>query len=599
MKIRNTLFLLFFCTIITITTIPAIIIIDAFFSESKEQVILQMHVDSEHILDKISRVFYERNSDIEIFAHQGSSIFVNGNVDSQKLGDFINKLRLLEKSKKTFVSISVYDEHGLKIADTRNFEIGVDNDADEPFFISALGGEYYQDPIPILSSETNREVIHFSAPLYDEDEAKAVLVARMPTSRVYDIIASAQEFHPDVENHLFSRDGNLIYSTMGTTGMNLSVLDDFKKSGIRSDIIGNSLYSVHVEKSFLGKPTSDWYLISQIDTKTAFASITDARNNLFGIVGAVTLLIVLLIIYLSKLLSDPITSLRDASAKIADGDFTFPLPSNSKIDEVKDLSNSFKVMKQNLRFTINELRNTISKLHQADIEKGGFLSMVSHEMKTPLMPILGYAEMLKSPNLIGNLNEKQIDAVDDIFRNGQILEKLISDFLDLHKSELNQLKLGYSKVSTTDVFNETIRDVAPSVKSIGTILEIDYLHECHFECDKMRLKQVLKNLIINAIDFIPEKTGKIQVGVKDSGNNLEFHVFDNGLGISKEKIDLIFEKFYQIDQSFRREHGGSGLGLSICKGIITALGGKIWVQSSKDVGTKFYFTVPKRRPTNE
>jgi signal transduction histidine kinase len=111
--------------------------------------------------------------------------------------------------------------------------------------------------------------------------------------------------------------------------------------------------------------------------------------------------------------------------------------------------------------------------------------------------------------------------------------------------------------------------------------------------DKVRLKQVLNNLIYNAIDFVPETTGKIEINVQTKGFEIIFYVKDNGVGISSEKQKDLFKKFYQLDMSHSREHGGTGLGLSICKGILEGLGGKIWLESDLVQGTTFYFAIPK------
>ena len=112
--------------------------------------------------------------------------------------------------------------------------------------------------------------------------------------------------------------------------------------------------------------------------------------------------------------------------------------------------------------------------------------------------------------------------------------------------------------------------------------------------DKNRIEQVLNNIILNAVDFVKEK-GTIDVNAKDSGNFVEFSVQDDGIGIPKSKLNGLFKKFYQVDTSMTREHGGTGLGLAIVKGIVDGLGGKVWVKSKVNVGTTFYFTIPKKQ----
>jgi signal transduction histidine kinase len=110
--------------------------------------------------------------------------------------------------------------------------------------------------------------------------------------------------------------------------------------------------------------------------------------------------------------------------------------------------------------------------------------------------------------------------------------------------------------------------------------------------DRNRIEQVLNNLILNAVDFVPSEGGKIEYGAQSKGDEILFYVKDNGIGIPPEKQKNLFHKFYQIDTSVTRKHGGSGLGLALSKGIIESLGGKIWVESELGKGASFYFTIP-------
>jgi signal transduction histidine kinase len=111
--------------------------------------------------------------------------------------------------------------------------------------------------------------------------------------------------------------------------------------------------------------------------------------------------------------------------------------------------------------------------------------------------------------------------------------------------------------------------------------------------DRNRIEQVLNNLILNAVDFVPYEKGEIEYGAQSKDDEVLFYVKDNGIGIPAEKQKNLFNKFYQIDTSLTRKHGGSGLGLAISKGIISGLGGKIWVESELGRGAAFYFTIPK------
>lgn len=247
---------------------------------------------------------------------------------------------------------------------------------------------------------------------------------------------------------------------------------------------------------------------------------------------------------------------------------------------------------------ITELHDTKQNLNERekiDQLKEEFLSVVTHELKSPLTPIIGFAQALTKPNLLGELNDKQLDAVKTIISNATRLRKLITDLLDTHKLELGQMKFDIKEFEV-DSLLESIKNsfsfaakekkIEMSFHSDGNIVIVS---------DKDRIEQVITNLIYNAIDFVSEGTGKVRVEVQKEGPDVKFSVIDNGIGISKENQKELFGKFYQADTSRTRKHGGTGLGLSICKGIIENLGGKIGMESVENQGSTFYFILPTQR----
>ncbi len=240
-----------------------------------------------------------------------------------------------------------------------------------------------------------------------------------------------------------------------------------------------------------------------------------------------------------------------------------------------------------------ELQIKSQKLHDADTAKEEFATMVTHELKTPLVTINGYSEMLKEPGILGTLNSEQEDVINRIYASSKKLENLIGDILVAQKLDLN--KIRYNKVDF-DV-GEFVNDIAQTYSSVIKDKQIQFKNitteRLTIKTDKDRLSQVFDNLIRNSIDFVPSTGGEIEIGAKSKNENIEFFVKDNGTGIPKEKQANLFRKFYQIDSSLRRQHGGTGLGLVICKGIVEGLGGKIWLESDVGKGTIFYFLIPK------
>jgi signal transduction histidine kinase len=197
--------------------------------------------------------------------------------------------------------------------------------------------------------------------------------------------------------------------------------------------------------------------------------------------------------------------------------------------------------------------------------------------------------------LIGQLNSKQLNAVDVIQRNAKRLLQLVGDILDVQKLDLNRMKFDSQSVDVDELLNYMYNNLQ-NVMDQKNIKQINSTKEqLTVRSDRNRIEQVLNNLILNAVDFVPSEGGKIEYGAQSKGDEVIFYVKDNGTGISPEKQKNLFHKFYQIDTSVTRKHGGSGLGLAISKGIIESMGGKIWIESELGSGASFYFTIPKDR----
>ena len=228
------------------------------------------------------------------------------------------------------------------------------------------------------------------------------------------------------------------------------------------------------------------------------------------------------------------------------------------------------------------------------IAKDEFSAMITHELNTPLVPILGYCKMLKTA-MLGKIEPDQLEAIEIIEKNAKRLESLISDIMDVRKLGLEKLRFKIDDLSLDEFFSNIDSDykkILENKKCQFTITQ--YVKNMIIKTDKTRLRQVFDNLISNSIKFVPEENGNIEIGYMEENNSLVMHVKDNGIGISKEKQKELFQKFYQIDTSERRSTGGTGLGLAISKGIVDKLGGIISVESDGKTGTVFYMKFPSQ-----
>lgn len=239
-----------------------------------------------------------------------------------------------------------------------------------------------------------------------------------------------------------------------------------------------------------------------------------------------------------------------------------------------------------------ELRKYNEELLTVEKAKDEFMSMINHELKTPLVPIKGYTDMLLLPKIMGDLNEKQKKAMNSISYNVGKLELLISDILDVYKLDMGKLMLSKKDVDVNQLITSNILEFKPLADQKNTKIDADIQYNGVVYCDQRRIDQVITNLIKNAIDFVPADTGKIMLRVSKKENQIIFSVEDNGIGIPPNKIDNLFKKFYQIDTSLTRKHGGTGLGLAISKGIVEEHGGEMWVDKEYMHGAKFIFTLP-------
>jgi len=290
---------------------------------------------------------------------------------------------------------------------------------------------------------------------------------------------------------------------------------------------------------------------------------------------------------------------------MARGGTTFPtlFSANNLYDEnsdligsniiIKDISEIYEARKKIERQTVMELQ--LAELKKLEKAKDEFVSMMTHELKTPLTPIFGYCDMLKEPGLLGNLNPVQLNSVNRISQSSRRLGRLIEEILEAQRLGMGNMKFDKHEFDVAKLMTEIYDDYIQFMKE-KQIKIINYTEEkLTLKSDRNRIRQVIDNMVFNSTDFMPEKDGEISIGAVRVEGEIVFHVKDNGIGIPQDELDKIFAKFYQVDTSHTRKHSGTGLGLSICKGIVEGLGGKIWVESELGKGTSFYFSIPHEK----
>ncbi|MDP9127211.1 MAG: ATP-binding protein [Pseudomonadota bacterium] len=242
-----------------------------------------------------------------------------------------------------------------------------------------------------------------------------------------------------------------------------------------------------------------------------------------------------------------------------------------------------------------KLKDALTAAEAASKAKTEFLANMSHEIRTPMNAVVGIANLLQNPNISA---EKRKELIKTIQFSSVSLMELLNDLLDITKLESEQVELEKVPFNLAELVEEVIdiMDVRAKEKNIELIKKYDTTHHENFIGDPLRLRQVLMNLVSNAIKFTEKGTVTLRVEackLRDDGlTDVCIDVIDTGIGIPLEKQQTIFSKFSQADTSITRKFGGTGLGLSICKTLIELMGGKISLVSSVGLGSKFFFNVP-------
>ncbi len=243
-----------------------------------------------------------------------------------------------------------------------------------------------------------------------------------------------------------------------------------------------------------------------------------------------------------------------------------------------------------LRARALELEKAYAELTEADKIKDELIQNVSHELRTPLTFILGYVELLAAGDL-GPLTEAHVNALNIVKRKCMALTKVVNDIVALRRLEVAGLDrrpvslnglIAQAAEAARITAEKSVQSVAAELPPRDVVASID----------EERVGQVLDNLLNNAIKFSPS-TGRILLRLQDLEGDIRVEVEDQGIGIAPDKVERIFERFYQVDGSSTRRYGGVGLGLAICKEIVDAHGGKIWAESAPGRGSRFIFTLPK------
>ncbi len=302
-----------------------------------------------------------------------------------------------------------------------------------------------------------------------------------------------------------------------------------------------------------------------------------------GIILVLTAAIMVAWVYRSIL--KPLGQLQEATKQIRDGNLDFTLEVEDD-DEIGQLCQNFEEMRIRLKETTEE------KI-QYDKESKELISNISHDLKTPITAIKGYAEGILDG--VASSPEKLERYIRTIYNKANDMDGLIAELTFYSKIDTNKIPYAFAKINVADYFGDCIDEVGLDLEARG--VELGYFNYVDEDvlviADAEQIKRVVNNIIGNSLKYMDKKKGIINIRILDVGDFVQVEIEDNGKGIGQKELPYIFDRFYRTDSSRNSATGGSGIGLSIVKKIIEDHGGKIWATSKQGIGTEIHFVLRK------
>ncbi len=441
--------------------------------------------------------------------------------------------------------------------------------------------EFYQQMQSVFSSEELAEDLHHAA---DADNG---------VSAIADILNA---YKGPLGIDAGTRNYYILDGMTGgyITGSNDPAEEITNTANILTAMTGQSGYASDASADFMDvaiplEGTSGRYIIYIIDNKSTVQSLNGDLSHIILQAMAVGLLIsVLMSLLLAKTLVTPIQDLTHAAERVADGDFDHKLE-NSAQDEIGVLTNTFNDMAGTLEATLDDLKKSEQMRRE-------FVANVSHELRTPITSVKSYSEtLLEDPDMPPEMRRRFLSV---ILNESDRMSKIVQDLLTLSRFDAGSIEFEFTRFS----FEKSVRDVYSAMR----IEAQKHKHEFTLEFltpvpeirgDRGRIEQVLINMVSNAIKYTRDG-GKVKITAGAKDGKVWCSVRDNGIGIPKQDVDRVFDRFYRVDKARSRESGGTGLGLSIANEIVSRHNGNIQLESKAGRGTVITVTLPVEGPAD-
>ncbi len=378
----------------------------------------------------------------------------------------------------------------------------------------------------------------------------------------YEVISGNTTYSVDSKYKKIYEGSPILQRTVNTSGIILECNPAYVKNFANSkeEIIGKSIFDHVAEKSSADMKNAfeNWKKANKVDNVEIWFKRKDG-TTFPGLLSA--------------------NNIYDDKGKM--------IGSNTFIRNISDIYDAHKVLEEHERQKIQ-----IDELQKTDSSKAAFYMTVAKESQVPISPILKYSRDLLKEIPHGKLTKKQVEAITEIHDNAAKLDQLMIDIIDVQKLNTKTMEFKKEPFNVDSLMGEVVELCKPMMDDKKIKFVDSSSTKKTISSDKALLNKVFFNLVQNAVDFVPTTGAQIEIGAKEEGDSVVFYVKDNGVGIMDKKKEFVFKKFYQVDITYKRKYGGSGFGLVICKGIVENLGGKIWFDTQRDVGTTFYFSIP-------